>query len=203
MVAGNDLSIRWGDALVIGGSLASIRDAVLLGRGCSSRLAGGGSRPRRALSTVVHAALGSRSLLGLDLVLVLLMMLLGALGALNVDVGNSAAIALGGRKGLVLVWRLRIFGNDIPGVDQAGDVTEDAEENVDDGVGATDSALDPDWQRREEQREEGEEDVGRTHIDDAAAEDLQRMACRVVSESIFLQRKENGGEGDVGFGVSA
>lgn len=46
--------------------------------------------------------------------------------------------------GLVLVGGLGVLGDDVPGVQEAGDVAEDAEEDVDERVGAADSTLDPD-----------------------------------------------------------
>lgn len=64
-------------------------------------------------------------------------------GVLDVDVGDAAALAVL-RQGLVLVGRLGQLGDDVPGVQDAGDVAEAAEEDVDEGVGAADAALDPD-----------------------------------------------------------
>lgn len=126
VVASNNLGVGWRDALVIGASLAGIRDAMLLRR--RSRVRSGG-----ALGAVVHAL--GRLRLGLLGVL--------ALRALDVDVGDAAALAILGER-LVLVGRLGVLGDDVPRVKQAGDEAEHAEEDVDEGVGATDAALDPD-----------------------------------------------------------
>ena len=121
--------------MVIGAAFASIRDTLLL-RGRSSLARGGGVL--RAVVHVVATILGLRLRLGL-LVLCLVM----ALRALDVDVGNTAALAII-RNGLVLVGWLGEFGNDVPGVKKTGDVSEDAKQNVDERVCAADSALDPD-----------------------------------------------------------
>lgn len=127
VVASNNLGVGWRDALVIGASLAGIRDAMLLRR--RSRVRGGGG----ALGAVIHAL--RRLRLGLLGVL--------ALRALDVDVGDAATFAILGER-LVLVGRLGVLGDDVPRVKQAGDEAEHAEEDVDEGVGATDATLDPD-----------------------------------------------------------
>lgn len=62
---------------------------------------------------------------------------------LDIDVGDSAIFAVA-REGFVFVGRLGELGNNVPGVEEAGDVAEDAEEDVDEGVCAADAALDPD-----------------------------------------------------------
>lgn len=131
VVSSNDLSVRRGNTVVIRAALASIRDTLLL-RGRSSLARGGG-----VLRAVVHVV---ATVLGLRLRLRLLLV---ALRALDVDVGNTAALAIIG-DGLVLVGRLGEFGNDVPGVKEARNVSEDAEQNVDERVCAADSALDPD-----------------------------------------------------------
>jgi hypothetical protein len=63
--------------------------------------------------------------------------------ALNVDVGNAVTLTIMW-QGLVLVGRLRIFGDDVPCMDKAGDVGETAEKDVDKRVGAAETALYPD-----------------------------------------------------------
>ena len=45
--------------------------------------------------------------------------------------------------GLVLVHRVRIAGDDIPGVYQAGNITEAAERDVDERVGRAEADFDP------------------------------------------------------------
>lgn len=80
-------------------------------------------------AAVVHAALGLRLVL--------------AARRLDVDVADAAALAVL-RQRLVLVGRLRVLGDDVPRVQQARDEPEEAEEDVDERVGAADAALDPD-----------------------------------------------------------
>lgn len=64
---------------------------------------------------------------------------------LDVDVRDTTVAALAVLADLlVLVGRLGELGDDVPGVEEAGDEAEDAEEDVDDGVGGADAALDPD-----------------------------------------------------------
>lgn len=91
-----------------------------------------------ALSAVVHIVLLSRRLV--------LLLRPGWAVVLHVHIRHAAALAVV-RQRLVLVRRLGVFGDDVPGVQQARDVAEDAEEDVDEGVGAADAALDPDWRR--------------------------------------------------------
>jgi len=140
--------------VIIRAALASICGTLLL-RGRSSLARGGGVL--RAVVHVVATVLGLRLKLGL-----LVLSLVLALWALDVDVGNTTALAII-RDGLVLVGRLGEFGNDVPGVEETWDVSEDAEQNVDERVCAADSALDPDRQWGEEDGEESEEDVGGAH----------------------------------------
>lgn len=121
--------------MIIRAALASICGTLLL-RGRSSLARGGGVL--RAVVHVVATVLGLRLKLGL-----LVLSLVLALWALDVDVGNTTALAII-RDGLVLVGRLGEFGNDVPGVEETWDVSEDAEQNVDERVCAADSALDPD-----------------------------------------------------------
>jgi hypothetical protein len=44
---------------------------------------------------------------------------------------------------LILVHRVRVTGNDIPGVDQARDITEAAESDVDERVSGAEADFDP------------------------------------------------------------
>lgn len=84
-------------------------------------------------TAVVHAAVGLR------------LVLAAAGGRLDVDVGDAAAaLAAVAVQRLVLVGRLGELGDDVPGVQQARDVAEEAEQDVDERVGAADAALDPD-----------------------------------------------------------
>lgn len=90
------------------------------------------------LRTVVHIPLLSRRLV--------LLLLATRSMVLNVHIRHTAALAVV-RQRFVLVGWLGVFGDDVPCVQQAGDVAEDAEEDVDEGVGAADAALDPDCGR--------------------------------------------------------
>lgn len=54
--------------------------------------------------------------------------------------------------GLVVDGVGRVFGDDVPRMDQSGEVAEDTEEDVDEGVGGADSSSDPHGQRREKHR---------------------------------------------------
>lgn len=60
----------------------------------------------------------------------------------------------------IFVWE---FCDYVPGMEETGEETETAEENVYEGVGRADSALYPDWEGWKEDCEEAEEDVARTH----------------------------------------
>lgn len=46
--------------------------------------------------------------------------------------------------GQSIVVGLRVLGDDVPGVQEAGEETETAQGDVDEGVGAADTAFDPD-----------------------------------------------------------
>jgi len=82
----------------------------------------------------------------------------GAMGRLDVDVCDSAAFAIVG-DGLILVGGLGELGDDVPSMEKAGDEAEEAEENVDERVGAADATLDPDRQRGKEDGKDAEKDV--------------------------------------------
>ena len=55
---------------------------------------------------------------------------------------SSVGFWIVGGNGSVVV---RVFGNYVPGVQEAGEVAEDEEEEVEEGVGGADAAFDPDW----------------------------------------------------------
>lgn len=130
VIAGNDLGVRRGNALRVRAALTRADNAVLLrlGRRAGWRVRGG---------AVVHLAL---RVLGLWLLAV------SAVRRLHVDVCDAAALAIVGDD-LILVGGLGELGDDVPGVQQAGDEAEHAEEDVDERVGAADAAFDPDWRR--------------------------------------------------------
>jgi hypothetical protein len=164
VVASNNVGVRWRNSFVIvGAALAGIRGAgVLLGllglrRVVLSRVAGS------ALGAVVHASVLSTRLLCLLMLLrVRLLVRLLVVGRLDIDVGDAAALIVL-RQRLVLVGRLGVSRNDIPGVEKARNITEDRQEDVDERVGAADTALDPDWQRGKENGQQAKEDVCGTH----------------------------------------
>lgn len=130
----------------VAAALAVLLLLLLLGGGRGGRGAGG------AVVGVGVLALG----LGMGLALGL---------AVDEDVGDAAGFAVLVDR-LVLVGRLGEFGDDVPGVDEAGDlepgvlvevvspavrvggtgtyIAEDEEEDVDEGVGGADAALHPD-----------------------------------------------------------
>ena len=92
-------------------------------------------RRAAALGAVVHATV----VLGLGLLALLARVLAGR--DLDVDVGDAFFVA---RERLVLVGRLGVLCDDVPSVQEAGEVAEDGKEDVDEGVGAADATLDPD-----------------------------------------------------------
>jgi len=104
-------------------ALAVVRDALLLG--CGMRRAGS------VLSTVVHVAGVARVGLGLRLgLLVVRAVLVRTWWALDVDIGDAVALAILGQR-LIFVGWLGIFGDEVPCVDEAGNVAKTAEQNVD------------------------------------------------------------------------
>lgn len=67
----------------------------------------------------------------------------------SLDIGDALVLVGVGRH-----------GDDVPGVQQAGQESETAEGDVDEGVGSAEAALYPDCERGKEDCEDGEEDVG-------------------------------------------
>ena len=93
----------------------------------------------------------------------------GLLLLLVVDVvirDAAPVLALVGGDGLVfvVVVGFRVEGDDVPGVEEAGDVAEGAKEDVDEAVGGADAGFDPDGYGGEEDGEEAEEDVAAAHF---------------------------------------
>jgi hypothetical protein len=80
----------------------------------------------------------------------------------KVDDPMVGALRVGDR--LVLRYWIRVSRDNVPGVDEAWDVAETAEGDVDQGVGGAEARFDPDRDRREEDGDKGEEDVGRAHF---------------------------------------
>ena len=83
----------------------------------------------------------------------------------HVVIRDAAILALVVGDGLVfVVVGFRVEGDDIPGVEETGDVAEGAEEDVDEAVGGADAGFDPDGDGGEEDGEEAEEDVAAAHF---------------------------------------
>ncbi len=80
--------------------------------------------------------------LRLALRLLLLLSGCGAVG-LHVDVGDAAA-ALGILGERIVRLELGVLGDDVPGVEEAGEEAEHTEEDVDEGVGGAETGLNPD-----------------------------------------------------------
>lgn len=77
---------------------------------------------------------------------------------------DSPVLALVVGYGLVFMFvGFRIEGDDIPGVKEAWNVAEGAEENVDEAVSCADAGFDPDGDGGKEDGEEAEEDVAAAH----------------------------------------
>ena len=134
--------------------------------GCRSRSRRRGRGAVGAGGAVAHAVL----LLGLGLGGVGGLAAVGAAAVLvDDDIGHAAGLALGLGQGVVVGAGLGVLGDDVPRVDEAWDlemavmlarrmgaerkperlgrgpyVAEDAEEDIDKGVGGADAALDPD-----------------------------------------------------------
>jgi hypothetical protein len=153
-------------------ALAVIRDTLLL-------LGGRMRRAGSVLSTVVHIASVARVRLGLRLwLLVVLTVLVRTWRALNVDVGDAVALAILGQR-LIFVGWLGILGDQVPCVNEAGNVAKTAEEDVDKRISAAETALDPYRQWGEKNGEKSEEEVGGTHC------------CAMESDQIVAQGISN------------
>ena len=63
--------------------------------------------------------------------------------AVGAESAGAARLVGGFERVEVGFW---VFGDDVPGVQEAGEVAEEAEEDVDEGVGGAEAAFDPDWQ---------------------------------------------------------
>ena len=63
----------------------------------------------------------------------------------------------------LLAAGFRVQGDDVPGVQEAWDEAEAAEQEVDDRVGGADADFHPHGDRGEEDGEQGEEDVACAH----------------------------------------
>lgn len=74
---------------------------------------------------------------------VLLAAIVSSRGFVTDEVVGDAA-TFGVRNGFVVVVALWVAGDDVPGVQEAREVAQDAEEDVDQGVARTDARFDPD-----------------------------------------------------------
>jgi len=137
VVSCNDIGVRRRNTLIIRAALAVIRDALLLRH-----------RTRRAGTllggAVVHVASVAmvRLWLRLRLLVLRVAVLMRAWWALDVNVCDAVALTILGQR-LVLVGWLGILCDEIPCVDEARDVAKTAEEDVNEGVCAAETALDP------------------------------------------------------------
>ena len=83
----------------------------------------------------------------------------------HIVIGDAAVLALVVGHGLVLVIvGFGVEGDDVPGVEEAGDVAEGTEEDVDEAVGGADAGFDPDGYGGEEDGEQAEKDVAAAHV---------------------------------------
>lgn len=98
--------------------------------------------PRRALLTLSHSTRLRRRLhsVGRPIALVLTSPL-AARSLVDIIVRHRAPLAAILRQAVVV--RLRVFRDDVPGVHQAGDETQAAEREVDEGVGAAETSFHP------------------------------------------------------------
>lgn len=82
----------------------------------------------------------------------------------HIVVCDPPVLALVVGYGLVfIIVGFGVEGDDVPGVKEAGDVAEGAEEDVDEAVSGTDAGFDPDGDGREEDGEEAEKDIAAAH----------------------------------------
>lgn len=80
----------------------------------------------------------------------------------DINVSHAAAFAII-LDGFVFVGRLGELGDDVPCVQKARDESQNAEENVNERIGATNATLYPNWQRREDDGEHAKKNVCGTH----------------------------------------
>lgn len=72
------------------------------------------------------------------------------LPAVDVVIGDVTVLAAVAGQGFVVVARLRVGGDDVPGVQQAGDVPQYAQPKIDQRVGRAETTFDPDCMVLEE-----------------------------------------------------
>ena len=107
--------------------------------------------------------------------------LLGALGAVvalsrlvgDVVIGDAT---LGIRHSLVVIVFFWVFCDNVPGVDQARNKSQAAEEDIDERIGGAQAALHPDCNWWEDDGQEAEEDVAARH------------GCGMVVETVEIAR---------------
>jgi hypothetical protein len=81
----------------------------------------------------------------------------------DVVICDSTVGALGVADGLVFTHWVRVAGDDVPGVDEAGDVAEAAEGDIDEGVCGAEADFDPYCDRWEEDGDKSKEDIAAAH----------------------------------------
>lgn len=143
VVAHHDLGVAW-RGLVVARALPAVGVALLLRR----RRGGGGAGAVALRCAVAHVALAGGLRLALALALragrpLLLLRPAAVLVLRDDDICHAAVLRVADAL-VVGVVGLRELGDDVPGVEEAREEAEDAEEDVDDRVGAADSTLDPD-----------------------------------------------------------
>lgn len=181
VIPGDHLGVAGGRRATVTGPNTGILRLVLVlvllvllggrvGRGGRGR--GGG----RMVGAVVHVGLGRA---GLVVEVGVLRHWHALLPPVGVDEDVDAAVAaLGIVQALVLVVGLGVFGDDVPGMEEAGQIAEGGEEDVDEGIRRAQPALYPDCEGRKEDGQEAEEDVGGAHI---SAADGGRLGTRQLS----------------------
>ena len=153
VVARDNCGVAWGRRAVAPALAAVVIVVRLLLR--VGRLAARLVVVRRA---VVHGLLGLGST-----VQALLLGVLAAIGG-DEDVSDSATLGVLLNALVFVVW-LGEFGNDVPCVDKAGEESEETKENIDDRVCRANAGLHPNRQRREENGQQTQENIGGAHDD--------------------------------------
>lgn len=116
-----------------------MRDARILGR----MVAGG---------AIVHVSLSLGLLMFVGMVATLVVVTGLLVVNKDVDALTTFPVTMARFVGdaVVVEWWGRVLRDDVPGVQEAGEEAEDAEEEVDEGVGGADARFYPDRQRWEE-----------------------------------------------------
>ena len=101
----------------------------------------------------------------------------------HIVVSDSSILALIVGNALVFVIvGFGVEGDDVPGMQQAGNVAEGAEKDVDEAVSGADAGFDPNGDGGEEDGEEAEEDVTAAHC-------LSRVIISIEEWMVDASRK--------------